>query len=227
MINVLIVDDHPVFRRGLRGVLEEADDILVVGEADCGDDGVALAQSLRPDVVLMDLHMTGTDGIGATAVLTAHDPDIAVLVLTMASDDDSVHAALRAGAQGYLVKGASGERIVAAVRVAAAGELVLGADIVPALVRRLTGPQTRARRGPFPNLTEREEEVLDYVARGWSNAEVARHLHVSEKTVRNYVSTLFAKLGVPDRARAIVLAREAGLGDRPPEAGAACSPEPP
>jgi DNA-binding NarL/FixJ family response regulator len=156
----------------------------------------------------MDLNMPGLGGIETTRRLLADAPDTAVLVLTMSADDGSVHGALRAGARGYLVKGAAGERILAAVRAVAGGEAVLGADVAVALIDRIAEP----RPGAFPQLTAREEEVLGLIARGWSNTEIARHLVVSEKTVRNHVSNILSKLDVPDRARAIVLAREAGLG---------------
>jgi DNA-binding NarL/FixJ family response regulator len=212
MIRVLIADDHPVFRRGLAGVLAEAEDIEVVGEAADGAEAVRLAEHHRPDVALMDLHMEAAGGIEATAELRDKAPDVAVLALTMATDADSVHAALRAGARGYLVKGAAGERILAAVRSVAAGDTVFGADVAAGLVQRLVQPH--GRRGPFPQLTEREREVLAMMARGWDNAEIARHLFVSEKTVRNNVSNIFTKLSVGDRARAVAMARDAGLGHR-------------
>ncbi len=211
MIRVVVVDDHPVFRRGVRGVLAEAADIDLVGEADDGAAGVDAAVDAAADVVLMDLHMEGVDGVEATSRLVARRPDARVVVLTMAADDATVHRALRAGARGYLVKGASGEAILAAVRSVAAGDTVLGSGVAEALVSRATSTPSRA--GRFPALTEREEEVLDLLARGWSNTEIARHLVVSDKTVRNHVSNVFAKLGVADRARAIVLARERGLGE--------------
>jgi DNA-binding NarL/FixJ family response regulator len=210
MISVIVADDHPVFRRGLAGVLSEADDIAVVAEASDGSEAVRLAQEHEPDVVLMDLHMGVNGGIEATSVLRDHLPATAVLALTMATDVQSVHAALRAGARGYLVKGADGDRIVAAVRALAAGDTVFGGDVAGDLLGRLTGPQRG--RGPFPSLTQRELEILELMARGFTNADVARHLFLSEKTVRNNVSHIFTKLGVNDRARAVVLARDAGLG---------------
>ena len=210
MIRVLITDDHPVFRRGLAGVLAEAADVDVVGEAGDGATAVALVRETHPDVVLMDLNMQGTGGIEATRRLLADAPGTAVLVLTMSADDASVHGALQAGARGYLVKGTSGEKILAAVRAVAGGDAVLGADIVAGLFGRISAPPRR--EGVFPQLTSREEEVLTMIARGWSNTEIARHLVVSDKTVRNHVSNVLAKLGVPDRAHAIVTAREAGLG---------------
>lgn len=210
MISVLVADDHPVFRRGLAGVLAEADDIDVVAEAADGSEAVRLAEEHRPDVVLMDLHMGADGGVAATSVLRDRLPTTAVLALTMATDAESVHAVLRAGARGYLVKGADGDRIVAAVRAVAQGDTVFGADVAEDLLSRLTGPPRR--RGPFPNLTDRELEVLELMARGRTNADIARQLFLSEKTVRNNVSNIFTKLGVNDRARAVVLARDAGLG---------------
>ncbi len=195
MIRVVVADDHPVFRRGLRGILEEANDIDVVGEAADGATAVRVALEHCADVVLMDLHMDGGDGIAATTSLLAERPSTGVVVLTMSSEDASVRAALRAGARGYVVKGATGEAIVAAIRSVAAGDTVLGGDVAGALLSRATAAPRRA--GPFPDLTDREEEVLDLVARGWSNADIARHLVVSDKTVRNHVSNLLAKLGCP------------------------------
>ena len=212
MIRVLIADDHPVFRRGLSGVLEEADDIDVVGEAADGEQAVALVRELGVDVVLMDLNMAGTGGVEATRRIVEGAPEVAVLVLTMYDDHDSVSAALRAGARGYLVKGAVGERIVGAVRAVAGGEVVFGAGIASDVLGQLADKSRGARQGPFPTLTERELEVLQLIATGRSNTEIARALVVSDKTVRNHVSNIFAKLGVPDRAQAIVRARQAGLG---------------
>jgi DNA-binding NarL/FixJ family response regulator len=211
VIRVVVADDHPVFRRGLVGVLGEADDVDVVAEAADGEQAVAVAVTERPDVVLMDLNMAGTGGVEATRRIATAAPEVAVLVLTMYDDRDSVGAALRAGARGYLVKGAGGERIVDAVRAVAAGEAVFGADVAAQVLDRLVD-QRSPREGPFPTLTERELEVLDLIAGGSSNTEIARTLVVSDKTVRNHVSNIFAKLGVPDRAQAIVRAREAGLG---------------
>jgi DNA-binding NarL/FixJ family response regulator len=212
MIRVLVADDHPVFRRGLSGVLEEAADIDVVGEAADGDEAVALASRLAADVVLMDLNMDGTGGVEATKRLRDEAPGLAVLVLTMYDDRDSVSAALRAGARGYVVKGADGERIAEAVRAVAAGEAVFGAGVATEVLGQLAGATRGTREGPFPTLTDREVEVLEHMARGRSNSEIARDLVVSDKTVRNHVSNVFAKLGVADRAQAIVRAREAGLG---------------
>ncbi|GIH26892.1 DNA-binding response regulator [Acrocarpospora phusangensis] len=210
MIRVLVADDHPLYRRGLVGVLTEEDGVEVVGEAADGDAALLLAAELRPDVVLMDLHMPGVNGVEATRRLA---PDCRVLVLTMFDDDESVLAATRAGARGYLVKGASGERIVSAVRAVAAGDAVFGADVAGRVLGVLAADRRGARAGrPFPALTDREREVLDLIATGRSNGEIARRLHLSDKTIRNHVSAIFAKLQVADRSQAIVRAREAGLG---------------
>ena len=212
MIRVLVADDHPVFRRGLVGVLTEEPEVEVVGEAGDGDAAMALAAELSPDVVLMDLHMEGTGGIAATRRLTAELPDIAVLVLTMLDDEESLHSALRAGARGYLVKGASGDRILQAVRAVAAGEAVFGADVAGLVLGRLISERRTVRPGPFPMLTDREEEILTLMSHGRTNIEIARRLVVSDKTVRNHITNIFAKLGVADRSQAIIRARDAGLG---------------
>jgi DNA-binding NarL/FixJ family response regulator len=155
--------------------------------------------------------MTGSGGVEATRQLSEAAPQTAVLVLTMLDDDESVHAAVRAGARGYLVKGASGERIVAAVRGVAGGEAVFGSDVAQRVLGLLAADRRAGRAGPFPMLTDREEEVLALIAAGRSNTEIARHLVLSDKTVRNHVSNVFSKIGVADRAQAIVRAREAGL----------------
>jgi DNA-binding NarL/FixJ family response regulator len=211
LIRVLVADDHPVFRRGLVGVLTEEPGVDVVAEAGDGDTAIRLASQLKPDVVLMDLHMAGSGGIAATRRLSDEAPEVAVLVLTMLDDEESVHAALHAGARGYLVKGASGDRILQAVRAVAAGEAVFGADVAGLVLGRLTAERRTVRAGPFPMLTDREEEILTLIALGRSNTEIARHLVVSDKTIRNHITNIFAKLGVTDRAQAIVRARDAGL----------------
>ena len=214
MIRVVVADDHPVFRRGLIGVLTEGPDVEVVGEAADGEEVVVVCAEAAPDVVLMDLHMTGTGGVEATRRLTEQQPDVAVLVLSMLDDDESVHAALQAGARGYLVKGADGEHILGAVRAVAAGEAVFGTAVAGRVLDLLTARRRSARTGPFPMLTDREEEVLVLIANGASNRDIARQLVLSDKTVRNHITNIFAKLGVADRAQAIVRARDAGLGGR-------------
>ena len=215
-IRVLLADDHPVFRHGLRAALADAPGIVVVGEATSGEAAVTQAVELAVDVVLMDLHMPGVTGLEATRRLAESAPPVAVLVLTMFDNDESLFTAMRAGARGYLVKGAEQEQIVRAIQAIAAGEVVFGAGIAARALAYFTGapPTGRAAR-PFPELTDREVEVLQMVADGQNNLDIARRLHLSEKTVRNHVSNIFAKLRVTDRAQAIVRARRAGLGDTP------------
>ncbi|MFC0038608.1 response regulator transcription factor [Actinomadura rayongensis] len=210
-IRVLVTDDHPVFRQGLKSLLVALGGIEIVAEAECGPDAVRLAAELRPDVVVMDLHMAGGNGIEATRTITRNNPSIGVLVLTMFRDDDSVFAAMRAGARGYLLKESGAEEIGRAVRAVAAGEAIYGPDIARRVLTYFTD-MPDPKRTAFPQLTDREREVLELIAQGRGNAEIAATLFLSQKTVRNHVSNIFVKLHVADRAQAIVLAREAGLG---------------
>jgi DNA-binding NarL/FixJ family response regulator len=213
MIRLLIVDDHPAYRRGLELMLTASTDIEIVGEADTGGRAVELAISLSPDVILMDLRMPDLDGIEATRRVGQAGSTAAVVVLTMFEDDDSVFAAMRAGARGYLLKGAEQQEIERAIRAAAAGEAIFGPQIalrVVAHFARGSGSSAAA----FPSLTEREREILEMVAAGKGNATIAHELVISLKTVRNHVSNIFTKLQVSERAQAIVKAREAGLGGR-------------
>lgn len=212
-IRLLIADDHPVFVSGLGVTFADCDDIEVVGAASDGDAAVSAVSELAPDVVLMDLRMPRRNGIEATRAIVASGSDAAIVVLTMFDDDASVFTAMAAGARGYLVKGAPQERIVDAVRAVAAGELVFGRDVATQVLAFFAAPRTRTTAA-FPDLTERETEVLGLVAAGQNNALIARGLGLSEKTVRNHVSAIFAKLRVADRSEAIVRAREAGLGGR-------------
>lgn len=214
-IRILIGDDHPLFRDGLRALLASVDDADVVGEASTGAEVVEQALALQPDVVLMDLHMPEPNGIEATRQVVEASPHVSVLVLTMVEDDDAVFAAMRAGARGYLVKGASQGEILAAVRAVASGEAVFGPTIAARLIDYFSGSPTGPPQA-FPDLTPREREVLDLIARGHGNAAIARELSISQKTVRNHVSNVFTKLRVADRSQAIVKAREAGLGTRAP-----------
>ena len=210
-IRVVVVDDHPMFRNGLRAMVDDAEGLELVGEAEDGESAVAVCEAQQPDVVLMDIHMPGTSGVEATRRLTAGDRGIAVLVLTMLEDDTSVFAAMRAGARGYILKGSTPDDIVRSIVAVANGEGIFG----PALAARMHHFFTAGRQGephPFPELSTRERDVLGLVAAGHPNATVAQRLGLSEKTVRNNVSSIFAKLMVADRAEAIVKARDAGLG---------------
>jgi len=211
MTTVLVADDHPLVRQGLRAVLGSAADLTVLAEASDGTEAVRLAVELGPDVVVMDLQMPGLHGIEATREIVARRPGTAVLVLTMFDDDDTVFAAVAAGAVGYLLKGADGADILAAIRAAAAGHAVFGAGLARRMRRWLAaGPA--APELPFPELTERERTVLDGVAAGLTNAQIGQRLFLSAKTVANHVSTILAKLQLAERGQAIVRAREAGLG---------------
>ena len=210
-IRVLVADDHPAFRAGLQLMLADAADLEVVGLAENGDQAVELAEPLRPDVVVMDLRMPGLDGIGATRRLLELDPAVGVVVLTMFEDDDSVFAAMRAGARGYVLKGAEQDEILRAIRAVAAGEVLLGQSIARRVIEHFSSGDGSARAA-FPALTERERQVLDLIAAGKGNAVIAHELVLSLKTIRNHVSNIFTKLQVSDRAAAIVKARDAGFG---------------
>ncbi|MEN3536425.1 response regulator transcription factor [Microbispora sp. ZYX-F-249] len=209
MTTAVLVDDHPVFRRGLAVLLEELD-VAVVAEAADGEAGVRAALDHRPDVVLMDIQMPGTDGVTATRRILDAWPDAHVLMLTMVADDEAVFAAIRAGALGYLLKGAGGAEIGRAVAAVAAGEAVYGPHVARRLRAFFSAGAALAAQ-PFPELSDGERQVLRLVAAGLGNQAVAQRLHLSEKTVRNRVSGIFAKLGVATRAEAIVKAREGGL----------------
>jgi DNA-binding NarL/FixJ family response regulator len=210
-LRVVVVDDHPVFRQGLRTLLEDLG-VEVVAEAADGAAGVAAVTEHRPDVVLMDLQMPGVSGVEATRRLTAAMPQVKVLVLTMVDEDQAVFAAVQAGALGYLLKGAGQEEISRALTAVAAGEGVYGPEVARRLRAFFSAGPAAAAATPFPALSDREREVLALVAEGAGNGDIARRLFLSEKTVRNYVSSIFTKLDVDNRAGAIVLAREAGLG---------------
>jgi len=212
MIRVVVADDHPVFRYGLLAVLDGADGIQAVGEAEDGAGLLDVVERERPDVVITDLHMPGLDGVAATREVLARAPGTGVLVLTLHDDDTSMVSALRAGALGYLVKGAGRDEIVRAVQSVAAGEAVYGPSVARRIVGFYTGVQERYTAQVFPQLTAREREVLDLVAAGCGNHAIAARLHLSEKTVRNHLSALLMKVGVPDRGALLVAAREAGLG---------------
>ncbi len=210
-IRVVIVDDHRLVRQGLEAVLASATDVVVVGQAADGRGAVDVVADTEPDVVLMDLQLPELSGLEATREILAVRPDTAVLVLTMFEDDDTVHAAIAAGAVGYLLKGADGEDILAAVRSAAAGQAVFGAALAQRLRTLFANGPTKSEAS-FPELTERERLILDKLAAGLTNVEIGHALFLSPKTVANNVSMILAKLNLAERGQAIVLARDAGLG---------------
>ncbi|GLW99910.1 response regulator transcription factor [Microtetraspora sp. NBRC 16547] len=212
-IRIVVVDDHPLMREGLRALVASLPDIEVVGEACDGDAARREVQLTHPDVVVMDLHMPGTNGVDATRAIVRAAPATRVLVLTMFEDDESVFAAMRAGASGYLVKGAQQEEIIRAVRSVAVGQAIFGPSVARRIIDFFAGGAPFAPTAePFPELTAREREVLDLIAAGRSNSAIARQLVISGKTVSNHISAIFAKLAVADRAEVIVRARQAGLG---------------
>jgi DNA-binding NarL/FixJ family response regulator len=210
-LRILIADDHPVFRYGLRALLAAEPDLELVGEATTGNEALALAATLQPDVILMDVTMPGLSGIEATRrILDAH-PHIGILILTM-FDDDSVFAAMRAGARGYLLKGTEGEQTVQAIRAVGSGQAIFSPTVAVRLIAYFATPRPGAVAPAFPELTERERTLLHLLAQGYTNAAIAQRLGLSPKTVRNHVSNIFSKLQVADRAEAIIRARDAGLG---------------
>ncbi len=211
-IRVLIADDHPLFRDGLRALLNSIPQTQLVGEAANGEEVLKQAVTLQPDVIVMDIQMPGLNGVDATKLILHDNPDIGIIVLTMFEDDDLVFAALRAGARGYILKGADQTEILRAIGAAVQGEALLGAPIAKRLTRFFSASRSSLSAQAFPELTEREREILGLIAQGFSNGEIAEQFVLSPRTVRNHISRIFSKLQVPDRARAIVLAREAGLG---------------
>ena len=209
-LRVLVVEDHPLFRRGVLALLEAADGLTVAGTAASGEEAVAAAGELRPDVVLMDLQLPGISGIEATRAIVTAQPDARVLVLTLFEDEDSVFLALRAGARGYVLKDADEEELTGAIRAVARGEAIFSRAIAERVLTFFAAPRPAPKA--FPELTDREREILSMIAAGHPNPSIARALFLSPKTVANYVSSIFAKLQVADRAEAMVRAREAGLG---------------
>ncbi|TCC19313.1 response regulator transcription factor [Kribbella sindirgiensis] len=205
----MLADDHPVVRAGLAALLSSLPGIEVVGVAATGREAIREVVTTRPDVAVLDLQMPDLDGFAATRELTRSAPEVAVLVLTMFEDDDSVFAAMRAGARGYLVKGAEQEEIARAIRAVAAGEAIFGPGVARRVLTFFAAPPPT---DPFPELTTREREILDLLAAGLSNPAIATRLDLAPKTVANNVSTIFTKLGTADRSTAIIQARNAGLG---------------
>lgn len=211
-MRILLADDHPLYRAGLRVLLEGQPDTLDVGEACNGDEAIALVEQTAPDLVLMDVSMPGTNGIEATRQITMRHPDVAVLVLTMLEDGPTVLAAVRAGARGYLVKGAGGDEALGAIRAVVRGDIIIGADVATEVLLRIDAGTDPSKLAPFCGLTDREREILALIAEGYTNAAIAQRIHLSAKTVRNYVSAIFRKLQVGNRVDAVIRARDAGLG---------------
>ncbi|GMA90581.1 response regulator transcription factor [Homoserinibacter gongjuensis] len=211
-IRVAVADDHPVFREGLAVLLGSLPGVEVVGTAADGEEAVALAEKLRPDVIVMDVQMPGLDGIAATERIRTSAPEVGVVVVTMSEDEDTLFFAMRAGARGYLLKGASQDDISRAIRSVAAGDVVFGPNVAQRVARHFADDPSRGRATRrFPQLTEREGEVLALLAEDLSNQQIAQRLYISAKTARNYVSAVLTKLQVLSRAEAAELAREAGL----------------
>jgi DNA-binding NarL/FixJ family response regulator len=216
-ICVLIADDHPLFRDGMHGLLDSVVETEVVGEATTGAEAIAQAKTLQPDVILMDIKMPGINGIEATREIVTASPHISILMVTMLEDDESVFAAMRAGARGYVLKGASQVEILRAIRAVANGEAIFSPGIAGRLLGFFSAARSSIPAPVFPELSERERELLTLMAQGRTNQEIAAQLGLTLKTVQNYVSNIFSKLQVVDRAQAVIRAREAGLGDGKPE----------
>jgi len=209
---ILIADDHPLFRTGMRTLLTSMPEFEVVGEAATGEQVVTLAEQLYPEIILMDLHMPGMSGIEATRSILQVSPQVRVLIVTMFEEDASVFAALRAGARGYVLKDAEEEEIIRAIRAVGNGEAIFSPTIAKRFIDFFAASHRPLPPQIFPDLTEREREILELIAQGHNNAEIAQRLILSSKTVANHVSNILGKLQVTDRAQAIVRAREAGFG---------------
>src|SRR5947209_9487887 len=211
MVRVLIADDHPVFRYGLRTLLKADPTLEIVGEAINGKEAIAQTSELSPDVILMDLNMPGMNGIQAIRRILTDHPEVHILVLTMFDDDDSVFAAMRAGARGYLLKGAEGGEMLQAIHVVSTGEAIFSPSIAQRLMQYFGASPLPSPSQPFPDLTEREREVLALIAQGYTNQAIAERLVISPKTVRNHISSIFSKLQVTSRLEAILRGKEAGM----------------
>ncbi len=213
-LHILIADDHPLFRKGMRALLASLPDIEVVGEAATGDEAITLAATLQPDVILMDLQMPGGGGLAATRQIVQTSPHIRVLVVTLFEDDDSVFTALRAGARGYVLKDVDEAEMLRAIQAVGHGEAIFSPAIATRVLDFFAAARLAVPKEVFPTLTEREREILQLIAQGHTNTDIARELSLSAKTVGNYVSNIYSKLQVADRAEAIIRARDAGLGQR-------------
>jgi DNA-binding NarL/FixJ family response regulator len=212
-ISVLVADDHPLFRDGLRTLLLAAPDMELAGEAESGDQAVMLAAQLQPDVILMDIQMPGINGIEATRQIIYASPHIAILIITMFDDDSSVFSAMRAGARGYLLKGAKHDETQRAIRATANGEAIFSPTVAARMMEFFSNMRPAKLPQIFPELSDREREILDLIAQGYKNPEITAKLVLSPKTVRNHVSNILSKLQVVDRTQAVLKAREAGFGN--------------
>jgi len=210
-VRIFVVDDHPLFRDGIRSLVSSADDLDLVGEATNGQEAIIDAVDLQPDVILMDIKMPDMDGIQATREIVRTSPHIRVLILTMLEDDNSVFAAMRAGAQGYLLKGAGHEETLRSICAAASGQAIFSPSIARRMIDFFNAMHPANPQGVFPELTDREREILGLMSQAYNNMKIAEQLVISPKTVRNHVSNILSKLQVADRAEAIIKAREAGL----------------
>jgi DNA-binding NarL/FixJ family response regulator len=211
-IRIRIADDHPLFRDGMHGLLDSVPNIEVIGEATTGEEVITLAATLKPDVILMDIRMPGMNGIQATRQIPEVNPEVNILMVTMLEDDESVFAAMRVGARGYILKGANQAEVLRAIHSVANGEAIFGPGVAQQLLNFFHTPARQAPKA-FPELTDREVEILTLIAQGWTNEEIADHFVLSLKTVRNHASNIFGKLQVTDRAQAALRARQAGLGN--------------
>jgi len=216
-IRVLIADDHALFREGVLAILKSVPDVEIVGEAGTGQEALTLAFKLKPDIILMDIQMPDLNGVEVTQRILKVQPDVGIIIVTMLEDDDSLFSAMRAGARGYVLKGADKAEMLKSIRSVAEGEAFFGPGIATRLLNFFHEKPPHSMREssitPFPELTEREREILDFIARGDTNAEIAERLTISLKTVRNHVSSIFNKLQVTNRAQAAIRARDAGLGE--------------
>lgn len=210
-LSILIVDDHPLFRKGMRSLLDSMEGIKVIGEAKSGQEAIEMALDIKPDLVLMDLQMPMGNGLSATRELTRAYPDVRILVITLIEDDDSIFAALRAGARGYVLKDAEEGEMMRAIRSVGEGEAIFSPAIAARLMDYFAEARTQVPKEVFLELTEREREILRLIARGETNEVIAGQLTLSLKTVRNHVSNIYSKLQVADRAQAVIRARDAGL----------------
>lgn len=210
-LRILLADDHPLFRKGMRALLTSTPEMEVIGEAATGQEAIELAATLQPEVIIMDLQMPGVNGIEATRQILQTSPHIRILVVTLFEDDASVFTAMRAGARGYLLKDAQEEEMLRAVRAVGNGEAIFSPAIATRLMDFFATPRTGVAKEIFPTLTEREREILQLIAQGATNSDIARSLSLSVKTVSNYASNIFSKLQVADRTQAIIRARDAGM----------------